>query len=311
MADGPANGKPTLPPEVLDLLSLGGRVRLSFGIGSDTRVVDVYVAPLVEGLFLLAPKDSFALATLEDDPRCVLMAEGQESGGWRVVTRGRGVPGRVVSGDPLRVQVAYWLPEGTAAADLVSVRFLPEHIEYLRGSEKFSGPVPNAAFPEPLAAWWALSVERQWPWLCLMVVSNFFAGIFLEENTTARFVLVAATLVPAMTLLAGVTLWNHGTTAVRWREGAEPESRAWAVTRGWLGAAELRRAGPRVIGVGLAMLPVLAFVEARLVPIALFSSGFGLLLPFHLVRHVFRHGDDPVRAVARDDARSASGGRQR
>jgi len=303
--------KACLPPEVLDLLSLGGRVRLSFGAGSDTRVVDVFVAPLVEGLLLLAPVGSFALDTLEEDPRCVLMAEGQESGGWRVVTRGRAVPGRLVSAEPLRVQIVYWLPEGTAAADVVSVRFLPEYIEYVRGAEKFSGPVPNAKFPEPLAAWWALATERQWPWLVLMVGSNFFAGIFLEENTTARFVLVAATLVPAMTLLAGVVLWNHGVTALRWRDAAEPEDRAWATTRGWLGAAQLRRIGPRVIGVGLAMLPILAFVQARLVPIALFSSGFGLLFPFYLVRHVFRHGDDPERTAAGDDAKSAAGGRER
>lgn len=311
MADAEAKGKALLPAEVLDLLSLGGRVRLSFGAGGETRVVDVFVAPLVEGLFLLAPVGSFALATLEQDPHCVLMAEGQESGGWRVVTRGRAVPGRLVSAEPLRVQIAYWLPEGTAAAELVCVRFLPEHIEYLRGSEKFSGPVPNARFPEPLAAWWSLATERQWPWLVLMVGTNFFAGIFLEENTTARFLLVAAALVPALTLLAGVVLWNHGVTALRWREATEPEQRAWATTRGWLGAAQLRRVGPRVIGVGLAMLPVLAFVQPRLVPLALFSSGFGLLFPFYLVRHVFRHGDDPERTLAGDDANRAAGGRQR
>lgn len=309
MADAAAKAR--LPAEVLDLLSLGGRVRLSFGEGSETRVVDVFVAPLVDGLFLLAPVGNFALSTLEQDPRCVLMAEGQESGGWRVVTRGRAVPGRLVSTEPLRVQMVYWLPEGTAAADLVCVRFLPEHIEYLRGAEKFSGPVPNAKFPEPLAAWWTLATERQWPWLVLMVGSNFFAGIFLEENTTARYLLLAATLVPATTLLAGVVLWNHGVTALRWREAAEPEERAWATTRGWLGAAQLRRVGPRVIGAGLAMLPVLAFVQAWLVPLALFSSGFGLLFPFYLVRHVFRHGDDPERTAAGDDAKSAVGGRQR
>ncbi len=287
--------KACLPPEVMDLLSLGGRVRLSCGEGADTRVIDVPVAPLPEGLFLFVLHDSLILHVLERDPRCVLMAEQADRGGWRLVARGRGVPGRRVASEPLRVQLAYWLPEslpiGGAGAELVVVRFLPEHVEYVRGSEKFYGPVPNGAMPEPLAAWWALSVERQWFWLSLLVVSNFVAGIFLEPNTTARLVLVGATMLPAFTMVSGLVLWNRGAVGQRWREGLEPESAAWAVNRGWLGAAALRRGGVVVGLVGAAMLPVLAFVHPRLIPIALFSGGFALLSPFYLVRHWFRNAD--------------------
>lgn len=313
MPDAAAPGRtpPALPPEVLDLLSLGGRVRLSFGEGADARVVDVCVAPLPEGLFLLAPVGSICIDALEHEPRCVVMAEGGDGSGWRVVSRGRGVPGRDVAAEPLRTQVAYWLPEGASGADFVLVRFLPEHLEYVRGADRFYGSVPNAHFPEPLPAWWSLAVDRQWFWLGLMVVANFFGGILLEENTTARLVLVAATLLPAFTLLCGIVLWNHGAVAMRWREGAEPETAAWAVLRGWVGAAELRRIGPRVVGLGLLMLPVLAFVQLRLVPLALFSSGFGILGPFYVVRHLFRHSDDPQRAAATTLPKDAAGGRTR
>ena len=81
--------------------------------------------------------------------------------------------------------------------------------------------------------------------------------------------------------------------------------------KGWVGAAELRSMGPWIVGVGLLMLPILAFVHAHLVPLALFSSGFGLLGPFYVVRHMFRHSDDPQRATDRAEAKDAAGGRTR
>lgn len=285
---------PALPPEVLDLLSLGGRVRLSLSENGEARVLDVAVAPLPEGLFVLVPAASFVLDALERDPRSVLTAEDTGPSPWRLVTRGRAIPGRRVVSEPLRVQLAYWLPEGGTPgqmADLVAVRFVPEHLEYVRGAEKFYGAIPNSRVPEQLVAWWTLAVEGQWFWITSMIIVNFFAGIFLEENTTARFVLVGATMLPAFVMLCGLVLWNHGAVGQRWRESLEPEAAAWGVRRGWLGAVELRRGGVRVMAFGLAMLPVLVFVHPRLVPLALLSSGFVLLGPFYAVRQFFRHTD--------------------
>jgi len=301
--------RPCLPPEVLDLLSLGGRVRLSHGGGGETRVTDVAVAPLEEGLFCFLPAGSDILSALERDPACVLMAE-QDSPAWRVVSRGRGVPGRLVVLEPLRAQLAYWLPERSHPESLVAVRFLPEHLDYTRAGEKIQGAVPNGARPEPLAAWWALAIERQWFWIGCLLVSNFFAGIFIEEDTTARLVIVAAVLVPGFLLLAGRTLWNHGAVAQRWREGAESEALAWAVQRGWLGATQLRARGVQLMLVGVALLPLLAFAQARLIPLAVFSSGFGFAGPFQAVRHFFRASDvEPsARLPAAPAGRSSGAG---
>jgi len=298
--------RPRLPPEVLDLLSLGGRVRLSHGGGGEMRVTDVSVAPLDEGLFCFLPAGSDILVALESDTACVLMAE-QESPAWRVVSRGRGVPGRLVVLESLRAQLAYWLPEGAHPESLVAVRFLPEHLEFTRAGDKIHGAVPNGAAPEPLAAWWGLALERQWFWIGALLITNFFAGIFLEENTTARLVIVAAVLVPGFLLLAGRTLWNHGAVALRWREGAEPEQHAWAVQRGWLGAAQLRSRGVQLMLVGVALLPLLAFAQVRLIPLAVFSSGFGFAGPFQAVRHYFRASDSAQPGRGQSAPASTSG----
>ncbi len=285
-----------LPAEVLDLLSLGGKVRLAYADHGENRVIDVPVAPLVEGLMLIVPAKSPALAALELDPACVLTAEdpGLNTRAWRVVSRGRAVPGRRILAEPLRVQLSYWLPDDAkpgGGGDEVAVRFLPEHLEYVRGADKFYGPVPNARMPDGLVAWWTLALDRQWAWIVFLVLTNFVAGMAIDATPTARFVLVGATMLPAFVLLCGLVLWNHGAVAQRWREGLEPEARAWAALRGWIGSTTLRSGGIGVMAAGAAMLPILGFVQPRLVPIALFSSGFGFLAPFYGVRHYFRHAD--------------------
>lgn len=300
----PEAPRPQLPPEVLDLLSLAGRVRLSRGHGGDAQVVDVAVAPLAEGLFALVPTASPLLAALDADPRCTLMAEQAEPA-WRVVARGRGVPGRRVPSEALRAQMMYWLPEGARPEALVAVRFAPEHLDYTRGGQRFQGEVPNGPCPEALSAWWALAVERQAPWIAFMLVAGFVAGIFLEADTVARLVLVTATLLPAFVLRIGLELWNHGAVAVRWREAAEPESAAWAVQRGWFGAAELRQAGQRAMLAGAAMLPFLVATRPVLALLALLVSGFALVAPFYAVRHSFRSADAAAGSprVASDSSR--------
>lgn len=303
----PEDARPQLPPEVLDLLSLAGRVRVSRGQGGDTRVMDVAVAPLPEGLFVLVPEGSPMLSALDEDPRCVLMAE-QDAPPWRMVARGRGIPGRRVTADPLRAQLMYWLPEGARPESLVVVRFAAEHLEYTRAAQRFQGPVPHGACPEPLSAWTALAVERQAPWIAAMLASCFVAGIFLEPGTAARMVLVAATVLPAFVLRVGLELWNHGAVAARWRDAAEPESAAWAVQRGWLGAAELRRGGVRAMAAGAALLPVLLATRPALALLAVLTSGFAVVAPFHAVRHLFRGADAAARAprVAPDPSRGDS-----
>jgi len=284
-----------LPPEVMERLSALGRVR--FVVGDDFDAApEVSLAPLNKQMFLLVSRGGASEERLLDDPRATLFAEDRAEG-WSVRAVGRAVPGRTISAEQRRPELAHWLPDGVSPTALTAVRFYPESVEYIHGRgaarTRIAGPVPGGARPPAATRWTFLATEGIVGWLAAMAVIDWLGLLVLIEDPSRRgALLVTLLLVTGACLLCGVQLVHQFGRFVRWREGHVADEAAGLALSGWEGPRRVRDVGFGMIGFGV-LLAVLVSVGAggQVGGLAVLASGAPLVALFHLARHVGRRRD--------------------
>lgn len=283
-----------LPPEVLERLSVHGRVRLA--IGEEATGADVVVAPLNKQLFLLVSRGGATERRLLEDPRATIFAEDRAND-WLVRATGRAVPGRPVHAEPRRSELMHWLPDGVSPSALVAVRFHPETVEYVQGKgasrNRVAGPVPGGAPPPAVTRWAMLATDGIVAWFFVMAGLDWLGLLFLvEEEEKRKMLLLVLLVVTGACLLAGVQLVHQAGRFARWREGLETDESARLVVAGWEAPRRIRDVGFGMMGLGV-LLAVLVSAGAgwKVGGWAVLVSAAPLVGLFHTARHLLRQKD--------------------
>lgn len=283
-----------LPAEVLERLSLHGKVRLFIGDDLATGV-EANVAPLDKQLFLLVARGGRAEQDLLDDPRAVIQAEDR-SADWILRATGRAVPGRPVTAEPRRPELAHWIPDRVSPSGLVAVRFHPETVDYSHGKGaarvRAVGPVPHGAPPGAATRWALLATDGTIGWYALMALLDWIGLIWLFDEPERPALLLVLVLGIGLLLLGGVQLVHQAARFFRWREGLERDEDAAMLVAGWESPARLRLVGSGMIALG-ALLAVLLALGAGwpVAALAVLSSNAPLLAVFYTTRHFLRRKD--------------------
>lgn len=283
-----------LPPEVLERLSLHGKVRLFVGDDLATGV-EAVVAPLHRQLFLFVTRGGETERRLLEEPCAVIQAEDRPNE-WVLRATGRAVPGRVVLAEPRRTELVHWLPEGVAPAGLVAVRFHPETVDYTAGRgearTRAQGPVPHGALPGVFTRWATLATEDVVLWFFAMGILDWLGLMLLFDHHERPALLVVLVIVVGVLLLAGVQLVHRAAAFRRWREGVGGEREAALLLAGWEASARIERAGFGMMVLGLLLAGLLAVGAGwKVGALGVVASAAPLLALFHVARHLLRRQD--------------------
>jgi hypothetical protein len=280
-----------LPPPVLDLLSVGGAVKLTTGGG---RTTDAWVAPIHLALHVLVPARSPALGDVAADGRAEFLAEDRTRE-TLIRVKARATPGRPVTGEPRRSELLHWLPEGANPAAFAVIHLYPDYLEFTRADAgnrtRASGPIPGSALPPPVRVWSELALRLIWPWVPFLAALDWVYVLFSREATAGRWVLLAVSVVASLLLLAACGLFAEWARYTRWREGIGQRP-AGRLAEGWAGVDQVLTGAKVALGAGLLLVLALGVTSgADLAGWVVLASGAWALAPAYGIRHWFRRSD--------------------
>ncbi len=280
---------PQLPPDVLDRLASCEGVVVHVGRMGEVPALPGVCVPLRGCTYLLLCPTAATLAQLKSTTHASFSAEGP-GGSWSVLSRGRLLWGRNVSGESRRAELAHWVPDG--GLGWIACRFYPEHLDFQEdtpsGRRRAAGEVPGVERPSGFRFYLGLAYEPFQVWF-LVSGALVAAGILVidSEDAGTPLVLLTAlaagqlTVVAARVLLAPVDL-------LRWREGKVRDEQLGALEAAWFAPDELRTDGLWFAAAAAALWALLVLLAGSAVAalVSLLSGAPVILLAMALRRRM-------------------------
>lgn len=282
-----------LPPEIAKLLSTVPLVTVSVGV-RDPVTARVALAPYEDCIYLLVRRGSPLLDALRKDPRMTLTHRGE--GALSVTLTGRGLSGRPLPIDPLRLELLPWLPEGANQAQYAVIPFWVEVIDYNRTeADRFHGKTTAAAKPSSGSRWTWTLLGARWPFALIGTVGSFVWIAVVPDELALKPV---ACLIMVIAVMSGVSApggWYRAASFEGWRRG-----RLSLEQSGMIGEALLSPVSVFQVSIALAVVHVLSLALLSWWGQGLgglgLAAGFGWLLwPWALTK-VFT-GEDTTAKV--------------
>lgn len=290
----------SLPDEVLDRLSILGEVRLVVWLGEESHRAMVPVAPLQGTLFLMVSPGGAIEQALLADGRAEVIADGKDARGeWSIRATGRAVVGRLVVGETRRSELMHWMPEKALPQRLLALRFLPEYLDYSKGSgperQRANGAIPKCERPTEASRWSQMAIHGALFWIPGMGIVTW-GGILSWVPASYRTLwLLGLMLGIAIVLYSGGNILARYGMYLRWREGIGQEEELPDMLNAWEAPLKVRNVGLSLLGIGSLLVGLLGiWAGHQVVLTVIIASGLWLLGPVHVLRYLFRRTDAAV-----------------